>query len=203
MHWKEKKSIKSLSDSCGISRDTFDKNAKTLDIKLRSIKDAAKITNNRGKKHWAFGLRKENSTWAKKHSVRMKKNNPCSNPETLRKKQETTANTYRKNPLEQEKIFGKILRNHNIKYEDQHPIGAYIIDFFIPNLNLCIEIDSTFKWGTERRRSASIKDEYLTKLGFKILHRNRTGMHEAMAVGYIPASDITHFERNNLSSEES
>lgn len=174
LHWENKTSLFRLSNECGISRDTFQRHAKYFNLKLMNSRDAALSSPfKKGKDHWAFGLRKENSKWAKAHSVRMKKENPCSNIDIMNKKQDTTASTYRKNPLAQEKLFAKFLKNRNVKYDDQYRIGPYIIDFFIPNLNLCIEIDSTFKWGKERKISASIKDEYLTKLGFKILRINK------------------------------
>jgi very-short-patch-repair endonuclease len=176
LHWKNGQSIKCLSDQCGISRDTFQRNAKRLKLKLRSHQKAIEldVPNRSGDKHWAYGLTKENSEWAKMHSDRMKINNPCRNPEILRKKQESTAEKYRNNMLPQEMSFADILNNHNVFHLPQYVIGSYIIDFYIPRLNLCIEIDSTYKWGNDRKIAAQKKDDYLIKeRSFNVLRINK------------------------------
>lgn len=174
LHWKEKRTLRTLSNECGISRDTFQRYAKRFGLKVMSHREAAfNKKGGKGDSHWAWGLRKENSAWAKASSDRMTDRNPCSQKDILTKKQASTAETYRKNPLPQEKKFAKILNANRVEYKDQYLIGTYIIDFFIPSLKLCIEIDSTFKWGKDRQNSASKKDAYLSKFGFKILRINK------------------------------
>lgn len=175
LHWKKGLSIKRLSSECGVSRDTFDKNAKRLNLKLRKHRDSIilDIPNRAGKNHWAYGKRKDNSEWCRMHSDRMKKDNPCSNGDILRKKQESTAIIYRNNMLPQEKAFAQILDKYSVKHEAQYVIDSYIIDFFIPSLNLCLEIDSTDKWGKERRKAAQKKDLFLSKKGYLILRINK------------------------------
>lgn len=193
LHWKKKQSLLMLSNQCGISRDCFQRHAKNMRLRVRNQKEAAIDSpfKKKGKDHWAFGLTKTNSSWAKNHSLRMMKNNPCSNPSILRKKQETTAKKYRKNPLKQEKMFKKILDKYTIEYLDQHVIDRYIIDFFIPKFNCCIEIDSTYKWGNERKRTALIRDEFLLQLGYKTIRINKAHLkNEIFILDILKAHNI-------------
>lgn len=170
LHWEKGYSIKSLSDKCCVSRDTFMRHSKRLGLKLRNIKEATKLTNNKGKNHWACGLRKENSNWANAHSERMKKNNPMALNDNCRKVALTKSKTYKRKLYPQEVLFEKYLIKYCLlRYESQKPIDRYIIDFFISSLNLCIEIDSTAKWGKERRLKADLKDHFLKSKGYKIL----------------------------------
>lgn len=173
LHWKEKRSIKSLSDECGVSRDTFQRLSKGFNIDLRSLQDAAKLTKNRGERHWAFGLTKDNSEWANNSSRRMTKNNPANDRKLAIKRARTISKLYKEKLLPQELKMKDILDKAFIKYEVQKPIGPYVIDFFIPDLNLCLEVDSTSKWGKERRDAASIKDRYLKRRSFRMVRVNK------------------------------
>ena len=169
LHLKNKVSIKQLSLQSKVSRAVFQEHAKRLNLPLRSIQEANKLTLNKGINHWAFGKNKSNSLIHKAHSKRMREHNPMKQNSALIKMAKSNAIHFKNNPLPQELIFKNILKSFNIKHIFQYPINRYVIDFFIPKLNLCIEIDSTHKWGKTRRNKAAIKDKFLSEKGFKIL----------------------------------
>lgn len=183
LHLDNKRSIKSLSDECGVSRDTFQRQAKNLGLKLRNIQDATKLNKNKGHNHWAFGKTKANSEWAIAHSDRMIKNNPMHNVESKEKRAKTFSKTLASEiVLPQEVQFKSGLRSKRVEFIFQYPIGPYVIDFYIPSKNLCIEIDSTDKWGKDRRLKAKIKDSYLKKNGFSILRINKSSFKTTLDV---------------------
>jgi len=182
LHWKDGLSIFELSSRCGFSRDCFQKEAKRLNLKLMNRHESA-LRKYEHHKHWAIGLTKENSRFGKMHSLRMKKNNPSFNEETRNKMSKSLANKFKENLLPQEILFKDILDRHcNLKYEIQYPIKQYIIDFFIPSLNLCIEIDSTDKWGNDRKEKAIEKDNNLKYLGFNILRINKRHLENELYI---------------------
>lgn len=176
LHWEQKLSIKKLSSLCGISRDTFQRQAKNHNLKLRNIKEATALTANKGEKHWAFGIKRPDC------SIRMKEKNPSFNNNNLIKAAKRKSLYFKDNLLPQEIIFSNILDKHNVIYETQYPINRYIIDFFIPAINLCIEIDSTSKWGKTRRSNAFIKDTLLNKLGFNVLRINKLKLTDILFI---------------------
>jgi len=174
LHLAKGVSVLRLSVACGVSRHTINKLAKEIGIVTNNIKKAALSTPlKKGESHWAYGKTKDNSEWAMNASKRMTKNNPSKNKKTREKMSASISETYKKNLLPQEKIFKEMLEEKNINFVAQHPIGTYIIDFFIPLKNLCVEIDSTDKWGRERRNLAEIKDRFLEKKGYDILRINK------------------------------
>lgn len=83
------------------------------------------------------------------------------------------AEGFKKKPWPQEIMFGRHLKELGIENVFQHPIDSYVIDFFVPHLNLCIEIDSTFKWGKERKDHAAKRDANLKKRGYSVLRINK------------------------------
>lgn len=180
LHWKDGLSILELSKRCGFSRDCFQKEAKKLNIPLMSYKDAA-LRKYDHHTHWATGLRKETSTFAKMHSERMKRNNPSKNLETRKKMSESLSKYFKNNLFEQESKFKKYLDALSIKYDMQHPIDVYIIDFFIEP-NFCIEVDSSSKWGKERRDKAKNKDKFLKEKGYKILRINKDKLNDELFI---------------------
>lgn len=143
LHLKGNRSIHSLVKESGISHTSFINLAKKLGIKLRSHKQSS--------------------------SLNMKLNNAIKSRGAANKRARTIRNTFSNNLWPQERLFKKILDNRNVVYEMQRPEGPYNIDFFIPSLNLCIEIDSTFKWGNSKRLAAKKKDVLLLNRGYKIL----------------------------------
>ena len=160
LHHREKISMNELSKRCGITRQCLIGIAKSRGLKIRSVKEATRLTKNKGEKHWCFGKK------FPEQSKKMKENNPAFSNDVLSKRAETVSNTYRKNPLPQEIEFMQILDNLGVEYLFQFPIDRYVIDFFIPSKNVLIEIDSTRKWGRDRRNAAARRDKKLMSLGY-------------------------------------
>lgn len=67
-----------------------------------------------------------------------------------------------------EKYFSKILLDNNIQYEQEKKVGVYFIDFAIGKLAL--EIDGGQHEWPERKESDTIKDEFLSTMGYTV-HR--------------------------------
>lgn len=172
LHLQRKETILSLSQRCKISRDTFQRNAKRLNLKLRNPNEARAIVIENGKcskeNHWAFGLRKNKSDWALMHSLRMKKNNPTKNKLNLIKANEKHAERFKNNPTFSERKTYLILKRLNVNFEEQKTFDKYIIDFFITDFNICLEIGSD-KRGKERLKKMEIRTLRLNKLGYKVL----------------------------------
>ena len=184
LHWESGLSLFELSIRCGISRDVMYKNAKRLGLKTMNRTESA-ISRKRHHKHWATGLNKENSEWARRSSDRLKENNPIKYKNAALKRAKTMSNVFSKKLWPQEIKFKAILDKHLVEYEMQKPIGPYNIDFFVSQLQLCIEIDSTSKWGKDRRIAATKKDEFLTKKGFKILRINKNNLSDTSFINNV------------------
>lgn len=191
LHWRDGLSILELSKRCGFSRDCFQKEAKRLGIILMNRHESA-LRKYDHHEHWATGLTKENSAFGKMHSLRMKKNNPSFNEDIRNKISKSLSKRFKDNLLPQEILFKDILERHCIlKYETQYPIKQYIIDFFIPSLNLCIEIDSTDKWGKEKKERSLIKDKLLNDNGYKILRINKRHLkNESRIIDILNSNNI-------------
>lgn len=190
LHIKEKQSLLSLSNASGVGRDAFQKRCKELGLSLRGIKDARGLSALSGKDHWAFGLTKDTHEMYAKHSVRMKKNNPANNKKLRAKMSISLANTFRSRPLPQELIFKNILDDIGIRYIFQHPTEQYVIDFFLPDFALALEVDSTNKWGIDRRKNAAKRDKRLAKLGIKTLRFNKTKLDRNSICNILKANNV-------------
>jgi very-short-patch-repair endonuclease len=151
-------------------------------IILRSNKAAAKINPPTGNRNWMTGRNKNNCAFCKEKSDLMKINNPANNNKTRIKMSSSLSEYFKKNPLKQEIKFSEILDRLKVKYVFQHPINRYVIDFFIPKINLCIEIDSTSKMGKVKRQKAAIKDMLLNSLGFNVLRINKTKLDDELFI---------------------
>lgn len=71
-------------------------------------------------------------------------------------------------------------------FHRQKPIGDYIVDFFCPQLSLCIEIDGYSH--NEKITEDALRQEYLEKVGLMVLRfsdedvkRNLGGVVQAIA----------------------
>lgn len=63
--------------------------------------------------------------------------------------------------------MAKMLERLKIPFEFQKPLGSYVIDFYIPSQRVALEVDSTERWGTQRRSRARWRDQELERLGIK------------------------------------
>jgi very-short-patch-repair endonuclease len=69
--------------------------------------------------------------------------------------------------------FQKILKSLNIKYQFQKGFYAgnfsCVVDFYIKNMNICIEIDGGYHTTPEQIKKDKYKDNYLRSRGFNIV----------------------------------
>lgn len=71
------------------------------------------------------------------------------------------------NPLELK--VAKTLDSLKIEYEPQKIIGFYIVDFYIPSLNLIIEADGNWHNEPERKKRDKKRDRWLTSKGYHLV----------------------------------
>jgi very-short-patch-repair endonuclease len=67
------------------------------------------------------------------------------------------------------------LRNRQltgVKFRRQFPVGDYILDFYAPEYNLCIEADGGQHHENKGRQRDEIRERELSKSGVKILRFN-------------------------------
>lgn len=69
------------------------------------------------------------------------------------------------------------LIKENINFTTQYPIitpngKGYIVDFFIPNKNIIIEVDGDYHNTPKQKIYDKLKDEELTKMGYSIIRIN-------------------------------
>ena len=81
----------------------------------------------------------------------------------------------RRDQTEAEKKLWSILRNRQlagVKFRRQFPIGDYILDFYAPEYNLCIEADGGQHHESKGKQRDEIRERELSKSGVKILRFN-------------------------------
>lgn len=49
-----------------------------------------------------------------------------------------------KDYTKQENIIAQILDEFGLRYEQQYPLSKYILDFYIPEIKMCIEADGIY-----------------------------------------------------------
>lgn len=152
LHWKQMWSVNRIAKECGISHTPIINLCKLTNLKLRTHSEAS-----------SESIKKVNANVLHRE-----------------KRARTIRGIYSKNILPQEKEFKKYLDALGIKYEMQYPIGPYNIDFFIPNKRLCIEIDSTYKWGNGRIKAADTKDKLLKDKGFTVIRLNKVWLNDLL-----------------------
>ncbi len=78
----------------------------------------------------------------------------------------------RKNVTDAERQLWAKIRMKQLKgyqFYRQKPIGDYIVDFFCPKAKLAIEVDGSHHLVGEMIEYDSIKDDYLSSLGLRVL----------------------------------
>jgi len=92
--------------------------------------------------------------------IKIKKQRYCSHKCYMKSRLETTPEKLMREFLDKEKIF----------YKQEYKIGSYWIDFYIPNMNLCIEVDGNYWHSFEKQKNRDKKkNEYLRKKGYSLL----------------------------------
>ena len=73
----------------------------------------------------------------------------------------------RKSHTLQENLIARVLDEVGLRYTWQTPVGKYVPDFVITEMNVIIEADCPF--GHFGKRDA-LRDEYLKEAGYEIVH---------------------------------
>lgn len=78
----------------------------------------------------------------------------------------------RKNATPAERYLWTHLKNKQVcglRFQRQHSIDNYIVDFYCASIKLIIELDGDYHDHPEQIEADVIRDENLEKLGFKVL----------------------------------
>ncbi len=84
----------------------------------------------------------------------------------------TERRSLRTNGTKEEAMMWKVLRNRQVsgvRFRRQFSVGAYILDFYCPELKLCIELDGAGHYNSEGLRHDYVRDKYLSELGIRVL----------------------------------
>ena len=86
------------------------------------------------------------------------------------KKLVSNARSLRKNMTPEEKhLWYDFLKRLPCNVRRQHNIGNYIVDFYIAEKKIVIEIDGVQHWTTEHRSADEVRDRDLLSWGIKVL----------------------------------
>ncbi len=88
-----------------------------------------------------------------------------------------TARRLRKEMTHCERVLWVRLRRkqlQNTQFYRQKPIGNYIVDFYVPNAKLVVEVDGSQHLGLERGQDDGERDAYLTNAGLQVLRFSNT-----------------------------
>ena len=79
--------------------------------------------------------------------------------------------SFRKNPTKAEALLWDSLRNRRLgyKFRRQYPTDGYIIDFYCPELKICIEIDGQIHKNEEQKKYDWERSRILKEQGISIL----------------------------------
>jgi very-short-patch-repair endonuclease len=78
----------------------------------------------------------------------------------------------RKNMTDAERLLWSKLRRKQLRdcqFYRQRIIGSYIVDFYCPKAKVIIEVDGSQHYNEEGNRRDKAREDYLKKLGMKIL----------------------------------
>jgi very-short-patch-repair endonuclease len=93
----------------------------------------------------------------------------------ITKAKQNKANQYadarRKNPTPAEKYFRKLLVATGIRFKSEKVVykqkSFYIVDFYIPDKNLCIELDGGYHEDPKQKQKDFLRDKYLLGQGYQ------------------------------------
>ena len=69
-------------------------------------------------------------------------------------------------------MLWSVLRNRGLlglKFRRQHPIGAFVVDFYCPELAVAIEVDGSIHDGVERRGRDEVRQDFIEGLGIRFI----------------------------------
>ena len=90
--------------------------------------------------------------------------------ETYNPKLTKNARTLRKNMTKEERhLWYDFLKDYPVMVHRQKTIGPYIVDFYIAQANLVIELDGSQHYEESGSHADQLRDAYLQGLGLEIL----------------------------------
>ena len=90
------------------------------------------------------------------------------------------AKVLRKNMTPQEKdLWYNFLKKLPVPVKRQKNIGNYIVDFYIPNAKLVIELDGSQHRLEDNKAADKARDEYLAALGIKVLRFSNLSVNDS------------------------
>ena len=81
----------------------------------------------------------------------------------------------------------KWLKENNINYTFQKAFGRYVVDFYLPEYNVVIEVDGAY-WhgeGKEDKVKSVNRDRFLLGLGLIIVHIPESAVHSGRFIKFI------------------
>lgn len=91
------------------------------------------------------------------------------------------ARTLRKNMTDAERLLWSRIRRKQLKgyqFYRQKPIENYVVDFSCPTGKLIVELDGSQHYQEEGMRKDRKRDQYLSRLGFRVLRFPSTEVFE-------------------------
>jgi very-short-patch-repair endonuclease len=93
--------------------------------------------------------------------------------------------SFRNQSTEAEKQLWAYLHNRQldgIKFRRQHPVGNYVLDFYCPEANLCIEVDGSGHLDPEQIQHDLERTRFLQEQGIRIIRFWNTDIFDHMDV---------------------
>ena len=153
-------SLKNVSDSCKNTRQINSEKKK----KTQKTKEKGDVSDLQEKEN-SFKLL--NTDKNKKHY------RPTESAKTTA---ESYAEANRTNETAAEKKIRQLLEGYSIKHITQKPIytsdSFYIVDFYLPEINLVVEVDGDYHYTSEQIEKDKAKNEKLLNLGYNVLRFN-------------------------------
>jgi very-short-patch-repair endonuclease len=89
------------------------------------------------------------------------------------------AKELRKNMTPEEKhLWYDFLKLLPMTVKRQYVVGNYILDFFIPEVNLAIELDGSQHYEEKNREEDKVRDETLLSVGIKVVRYPNTEINK-------------------------
>ncbi len=99
----------------------------------------------------------------------------------------------RRDQTEAEHTFWEAVRNKQIlglRFRRQYGVGIYILDFYIPNKRLAIEIDGKIHLKSEVRIKDKNRDAFLNENGIKVIRFTNEEIENNLESSILKLKDI-------------
>jgi len=97
------------------------------------------------------------------------------------KEQKLVRTSLRSNATQAECLLWKALKNKQVgglKFRRQHGIGPYVMDFYCPELKLCIELDGGIHAESDVHLRDHLRTKYLEDNGIHVLRFSNIHVYE-------------------------